>query len=416
MEDERDSVTARSHGGLAVAAINVSHAFAHLNNQAPSALWPVLQQEFGFGYMGIALLAVVNQVVVGPLEVVYGVLTRLYGRVRIMAVGTFVAFAGSLGMAGSQSYIHLVAARAVKGLGTSPNHPVGGAIMVDTFPRAQARALALYQTAGSVGGWLSPLLVGVMLFFLSWRWIFLILSIPVLLAAVMLLVVKEPSVSGGEEAGETRRRRARLGFAEYKIVLRDRNAMLVALVMAIGAAGRGAGGLNTYLTPFMVDRFGVTPPVAAMFLSVYTFAAVVGPLGMAWLADRTSPRLALRVTLVFSAIFNLLFLVPDKAGISLAAVIFLAGVFVSSRATLTQAMLISLGPKDVRVDTLLSLYGGIGAATGPVWTFITGMIVDNFGIPPAMVVSAVSYILGIFILGLIKLSPTATPATQPNNG
>ncbi|MFC2072198.1 MFS transporter [Chloroflexota bacterium] len=403
METERDVVPARRHSWLTVVIANIAHGFAHLNNQALAALWPVLREEFGFGYIGIGLLSVVNQVVVGPIEIVYGVVTRFIRRVRIMAIGTLVAFTGIAGMASSQSYAHLMASGVVRSLGTSPNHPVGGAIMADTFPKARAKAFALYNVSGNIGGWLAPLLVGGMLYFLDWRPILLIMGLPLLLASLLFFSVKEPVPQA--DAGEGKKRRVRLGLAEYKTVIRDRNAILLGLVMAVGACGRGGGGLHTYLTSFMVDRFGVTAPFAAMFLATYTFGAVAGPLSMAWFADRTSPRLVLRISLALSAAFSLLFLVPKTPGIPLGVVIFLAGFFISSRGILTQSMLVSMGPKDVRIDTLLSLYGAMGAATGPLWTLITGVIVRYFGIPPALMVAATSYVSGIVILSFIKLSP-----------
>ena len=146
-------------------------------------------------------------------------------------------------------------------------------------------------------------------------------------------------------------------------------------------------------------------PCAAMSLSDYRFGGIVGPLSIGWFADRTSPRLALRITLALSAVFVLLIMVPGTPGIFLGVVIFLAGVFLHSRGTLTQSMLVSLGPKDARVDTLLSLYGAIGTASAPVWILLTGVIVDNFGLAPALMILAASYVLGRVILSFYKLHP-----------
>ena len=123
-------------------------------------------------------------------------------------------------------------------------------------------------------------------------------------------------------------------------MIRERNALLVALVMMVGAAGRGTGALGTYLTTFVVDRYGVNVSFAAAFFAAYMLGGVVGPITMGWFADRTSPRLALRITLVFSAIFALLFLMPKTPGFALGAATFLAGFFIHSRGSLTQSMVI----------------------------------------------------------------------------
>jgi predicted MFS family arabinose efflux permease len=194
-------------------------------------------------------------------------------------------------------------------------------------------------------------------------------------------------------------------LAEYKMVLRDRNTMIVAAIMAIGAAGRGLGLLQVYLPTFVVDRFGASVPSAATFLAAYTFGGLLGPLTMGWIADRTSPHLVLRVTLLLSAAFALLFLAVPTAGIALYAVVFFGGLFMHARGVLTQSMLIGLAPEGVTTDTLLSVYAGLQGLTSPMWMFMSGVIVDNFGIPPAFWLMAASYIGGIVLLGLIKPNP-----------
>ena len=128
--------------------------------------------------------------------------------------------------------------------------------------------------------------------------------------------------------------------------------------------------------PLDIGRHRATIPVsfAALFLSVYTFGGVVGPLAMGWLADRASPRLALRLDLVFSAAFILLILAPSAPGDALGAFVFMSEFFIHSRSTLLQTLLIRTGSQDTRIDILLSMYFSMAAVTGPVWTLVTGML------------------------------------------
>jgi MFS family permease len=389
---------------LTVVAVSVAHGLSHLNSQGISVLYPVLREYFGFGYTGIALLSVVNQVVEGPMQITFGVITRFLRRVHILGIGTALSFIGVTGLAVSQSYSHLLASKAIRGLGTSPNHPVGGAFMADSFPKARSRALAIYQTSGNIGGWAAPVVVGSLIYFFDWRLVIFILGLPLLLASLVFFSFKGPAPQA--DIGSTGRRRERLGLSEYKAVIRDRNALLVALVMMVGAAGRGTGALGIYLTAIVVDRYGVSVPFAATFFAAYMLGGVVGPITLGWFADRTSPRLALRITLVFSAVFAVLFLMPQTPGIFLGAVTFLAGFFIHSRGSLTQSILVNLGLKDVRVDTLLSLYHTMSAISGPGWIFVTGVLVDRFGIAVALIAMASSYIVGMAVLNFVKFKPT----------
>lgn len=157
---KRDFSTPEGHKWLTLVVVNTAHGLSHLNMQGISVLYPVLREHFGFAYTGIALLSVINQVFTGPIQITFGVLTRLIQRVRILAIGTALAFVGVVGIAVSQTYGHLLVSKAIRGLGTSPNHPVGGAIMADSFPKAPSRTFAIFQTTGNIGGWLAPLVVG----------------------------------------------------------------------------------------------------------------------------------------------------------------------------------------------------------------------------------------------------------------
>ena len=175
----------------------------------------------------------------------------------------------------------------------------------------------------------------------------------------------------------------------------------LACVMMVGAAGRGTGALNTYLAVILVDRFSISVSFAALFVAMYTFGGVVGPMFLGWFADRTSPQIAIRMDLLFSAVFTLLILLPQTAGIGLFGITFFAGFFIYGRGSLLQILLISVAPEGTRVDTQLSMFHTFSAITGPMWILVTGLIVDRFGLAPALGVMAVSYIIGVVILGFL---------------
>lgn len=392
---------AASPRGFIVAVVNIIHSMIHLNINGMPVLYPVLREQFAFGYMGIAFLSVASQMVSGPMQITFGVLTRLARRLHILGIGATLAFLGTVVMAVSQSYGHLVAGRVIRGIGSSPNHPVGGAIMAASFPRDRAKALGLHHTLGNVGGLMAPLIVGVLLQFLGWRSVILILGFPLLLASIPCFSLKEAPAEVDPEVGA--KRRGRLDLHEYRAVFRDRNALIVGVVMMVGAGGRGTGAIRTYLAVLLVDQYGISISYAALFFAIYTFGGVVGPLALGWLADRTSPRLAVRLNLLLSAVFLMLILTPAAPGIVLGAFVFLTGIFIQSRSTLLQSLLLESGPQDARIDTMLSSYFTVGAISGPIWTILTGVLVDQAGMDVALGTMAASFIVGMGLLGLIRV-------------
>lgn len=386
---------------LTVAVVNTTHGLSHLSSQALSVLYPIIRDQLNFGYTGIALLSVVTMVVEGPMQITFGVMTRFLRRTHILGIGTAVAFVGMAAMAFAQSFNHMAIAMATRGLGTSPNHPVGGSVMAYSFPQDRAKALAFHHTSGNMGGWIAPLLVAGLLYYLDWRQVVVVMSLPLILMSFSFFFLEEPSPQVAEGGGT--KRRSRMGLHEYKALMRDRRTLLLASVMMVGAAGRGTGSLNTYLAVILVDRFGISASYAALFVAMYTFGGVIGPMVLGWLSDRTSPRFAIRIDLVLSAVCTLLILIPETAGIGLFGIIFLAGFFIYGRSSLLQSLLINVAPEGIRVDTQLSMFHTLSAITGPMWILATGLIVDRFGLAPALMTMAVSYFIGVVILGFINL-------------
>ena len=382
-----------------VTVVNVMHGLGHVNIQGIPILYPVLRDHFAFGYVGVAFLSLVSQIVTGPMQITFGVLTRFARRFQILGVGNALAFIGTIFMALSQNFGHLVIGRAFRALGTCTYHPVGGAIMAASFPNDRAKALGLYDTAGNIGSLIAPLLVGGLLHVLGWRSVLFILGAPFIITSILCFSVKETV----EPVPIETKKRDRFGLQEYKAVFKDRNALILSLTMMAGAGGRGGGVIQTYLTVLLVDRFGISVSLAALLFAAFTLGGMFGPLVMGWFSDRTSPLLATRLNLIFSSLSIVSILAPAVPGILLAVFIFLSGFFIGSRNTLLQTLLIQCGAQDARIDTQLSLYYTIGAISGPFWTILVGVLVDQFGMDTAIWTMSVSYVVSMIILSFIRL-------------
>jgi EmrB/QacA subfamily drug resistance transporter len=104
---------------------------------------------------------------------------------RTVFVQSLVLFAaGSLAVAGAQTFAMLLAGRAVQAFGAGGLFPVAAAVIADTVPfERRGRTLGLIGATFGIAFLLGPLLGGLLLQW-SWRWLFLI-NVPV---AVFLIV------------------------------------------------------------------------------------------------------------------------------------------------------------------------------------------------------------------------------------
>lgn len=129
----------------------------------------VLQQWIVDGY----LLAMVAAMLPG------GSVSDLFGRVPVMRFGLLAFGAGSVLAAAATSPAMLIAARLVQGLGAAFLVPGSLALINTVFDKAQ-RSAAIGVWTGWTGTAFAagPLLGGLCVDFLGWRWIFVLSAIP----------------------------------------------------------------------------------------------------------------------------------------------------------------------------------------------------------------------------------------------
>ena len=137
-------------------------------------------------------LASVIWVVIGYLLVItllatqVGRLGDMYGRVRMYEAGFLIFIAGSALCALSFDQISIISFRILQGIGGALVTANSGAVIADLFPPEQRGKAYGYNSVGwSLGAVLGIVLGGMIVTYVSWRWIFWI-NVPIGLAAVAL--------------------------------------------------------------------------------------------------------------------------------------------------------------------------------------------------------------------------------------
>lgn len=161
-----------------VVAVMVSMV-AFLDSTVINLALPAIQQDLGGGLalqqwiIDGYLLAMAAAILPG------GSVSDLFGRVPVMRFGLLAFGAGSVLAASAPSPATLIAARLIQGLGAAFLVPGSLALINTVFEKAQQSA-----AIGVWTGWtgtafaLGPLLGGMSVDFLGWRWIFVLSAIP----------------------------------------------------------------------------------------------------------------------------------------------------------------------------------------------------------------------------------------------
>ena len=387
---------------------NASHAVNHFQNGMLSVLYVPLMAELGFGYLDLGVLQAVRSTLNSATQGLYGFLTPFFRRTRILAFANVLMAVGVMLSGFAFSFWSFVGARVFAATGSSAQHPVGASLLAGYFPRARGTVLALNASVASVGSFLAPLLASFMLVYIGWRQVFFVVAgLSVAFGVFYLFFSERRSVDERRERGT--KSKLKEGFSNYRLVLKNRNILLISLVMMVGAGGRGGGVNDLYLIPHMVHDLGLTLVMAAVAKSVQQVGGIAGPLGFGWLSDHLSRTRVLQASLVLSALGSWLVAFQGPSLVPLFISLAVYGAFTHSRQTLTQA-LVADSVTDEQLDAAFSIFYTIGFISAPFWALLTGALMQLFGFTTAFSVLAFSYLLGVVLMFWVKDAPRV-PAT-----
>jgi sugar phosphate permease len=179
--------------------------------------------------------------------------------------------------------------------------------------------------------------------------------------------------------------------------LKNRNFLIISLVLMVGAAGRGGGVNTTYLVPHFVNDLKMDVTHASVLFTILQVTGLVSPVLWGWASDRVSRVGTIQLSLFLSCVSTVWLGWEDTVSGGLLASIVFYGLAVHSRQTLTMALLTDVVDDRV-IDAAFSLYYTIGFISAPFWTLLTGWMMQRFGFFFAFSVIGTSYLLGMALL------------------
>ncbi|MEJ2867654.1 MFS transporter [Actinomycetospora sp. OC33-EN08] len=148
---------------------------------------PAMREALGFSATGLQWVVSAYTLAFAGFLLLGGRAADLFGRRRMFLVGLALFGAASLvgGLADSPGLV--LAARAAQGLGGAVLSPATLTILTTTFAEgaARSRALGAWAAIGGVGGAVGGIAGGLLVHFLTWRWIFLV-NVPVVVLTAVL--------------------------------------------------------------------------------------------------------------------------------------------------------------------------------------------------------------------------------------
>ena len=196
-EIARTEKSGRTNDSVLATTLIGSHGLEHMYGHSFAVLVTAIYADLGLQPIQAGMLAAVRQLTGGLVSMGGGFFVDIFhhrsgqvlaGSVALIGVGYFLVSV-------SQTYGLMLAALVLASAGGSLWHPPALGLLAQRFPRRRGLFVSLHRSSASVGDLIGPLLAGVLLGYLGWRWI-MGGGTPLLLILAVIVLVLLRNVGG----------------------------------------------------------------------------------------------------------------------------------------------------------------------------------------------------------------------------
>jgi FSR family fosmidomycin resistance protein-like MFS transporter len=348
-------------------------------------LLPVLKSEFSLSYTKLGVIILISNVISSVIQPVFGIWSDRKVILWLLPTGCLVAALGMAFVGFAPSYIFVLLAVAVSGIGAAAYHPEGSKQAFLISGERKATALSIYSVGGNIGHALGPMIAIALLGFggrQGMAWLLIIGIFAAFLLSHYLPVVQRFVVqnSNVQSKTDTSVRQNADSHVSKNVIKKGVLYGLFLLLMIIVLRSLVHIGLTNFIPLYVEEYLHGSKEYGGLLLTVFLLSGALGTIVGGPVADRIGRKKIM--VLSFLLVVPLLWMFLFSSGIWTLLFAALSGFVLISTFSVTVVYAQELIPHNVGLASGLTL--GFAFGIGAIGGLAFGAAADVWGVPAVL--------------------------------
>jgi FSR family fosmidomycin resistance protein-like MFS transporter len=404
--------------------VSLGHLLNDMFQAVIPAIYPMIKESLGLSFMQIGAITLTNQITSSLLQPMVGYFSDKHPRPYGLVVGMCFTLTGLLLLSVAESFPLVLFSVAFVGVGSSVLHPESSKVARLASGGAKGMAQSIFQIGGNVGRAIGPVAVALIVIPHgqgSIRWFALLAVVAIwLLAKIGSWYKKQLELTEQREQSQ-----ARLSYAESRrkstegqlyvtgkskydierlrvgeqssgmnvsrLSKQQIIAALLVLLILMFSKDFYTANLQSYLTFYMIDKFGLSVTASQYILFAYLVSTAIGLLIGGEVGDRYGRKYVIWVSILGSSPFALL--LPYCNLTWTIILVILVGMVMSSAMSAILVYATELLPGNVGM--ISGAFFGLAFGLGGIGSALFGWLADYSSIQYVFQLTAFLPLLGI---------------------
>lgn len=383
--------------------ISVAHMLNDIVQSLIPSIYPIVKDEFGLSFTQIGLITLCFQLTASILQPFVGRYTDKHSMPFSQIMGMLFTTAGIFALWAAQSFLALLGAVMLVGMGSSVFHPESARIANVASGGRRGLAQSVFQLGGTFGSAIGPLLAALIVvpFGLESLWWFAI--VPAIAVSVLFPVGK-----WYKRVSLIRIRRPLKEALPPPIPGRKVHIAIGILLLLVFSKQFYLASMSSYFTFYLIEKFQVSIRMAQLYLFIFLLAAAIGTYFGGPIGDRYGRKYVIWGSILGSAPFTLM--LPHANLFWTAVLAILVGLILSSAFSAIIVYAQELMPG--KIGMVSGLFYGFSFGMAGVGSALLGVLGDHTSIRFVYQVCAFLPLIGLAAAFLPRIRGYQTPAPQ----